>query len=101
MRRAKVQSSSWRVVQPGNYCSGRAIEADGGGNDTGGAFDEKGRESDSGSRQAVTRVNAEQAPSEDGNFRSCIGDVYITTGMDHRIVVEINRSQNCEVKQEK
>jgi len=23
VRREKAQSSSWRVVQPGNYCSGR------------------------------------------------------------------------------
>jgi hypothetical protein len=34
----------------------------GGGNETAGAFDAKGRFGDSASRQAVTRVNAEQAP---------------------------------------
>ena len=34
----------------------------GGGNETAGAFDVKGRLGDSASRQAVTRVNAEQAP---------------------------------------
>ena len=34
----------------------------GGGNETAGAFDAKGRLGDSASRQAVTRVNAEQAP---------------------------------------
>ena len=33
----------------------------GGGNETAGAFDAKGRSGDSASRQAVTRVNAEQA----------------------------------------
>src|SRR3954451_2413234 len=34
----------------------------GGGNETAGAFDGKGRLGDPASRQAVTRVNAEQAP---------------------------------------
>ena len=44
------------VVPAGSNRSG------GGGNETAGAFDAKGRSGDSASRQAVTRVNAEQAP---------------------------------------
>ena len=49
-------------VPPGNWVApAGSNRSGGGGNETAGAFDAKGRSGDSASRQAVTRVNAEQA----------------------------------------
>ena len=50
-------------LPPGNSVApAGSNRSGGGGNETVGAFDAKGRLGDSASRQAVTRVNAEQAP---------------------------------------
>jgi hypothetical protein len=49
-------------LPPGNWVApAGSNRSGGGGNETAGAFDAKGRSGDSASRQAVTRVNAEQA----------------------------------------
>jgi hypothetical protein len=53
----------WVQIPPGISVAPAGSNRSGGrGNETAGAFDGKGRLGDSASRQAVTRVNAEQAP---------------------------------------
>src|SRR3954469_23420969 len=63
MRRAKAWIFSGCNSRPGiSVAPAGSNRSGGGGNETAGAFDAKGRSGDSASRQAVTRVNAEQAP---------------------------------------
>ena len=63
MRREKARIFSGCKSRPATLVApAGSNRSGGGGNETAGAFDAKGRLGDSASRQAVTRVNAEQAP---------------------------------------
>ena len=63
MRREKARVFSGCKSRPATLVApAGSNRSGGGGNETAGAFDAKGRLGDSASRQAVTRVNAEQAP---------------------------------------
>ena len=62
VRREKALDLQRVQVPPGNWVApAGSNRSGGGGNEAVGAFDAKGRLGDSASRQAVTRVNAEQA----------------------------------------
>ena len=67
VRREKVLFLQWVKLPPGNWVApAGSYRSGGGGNETVGAFETDGSLGDSASRQAVTRVNAEQA-SKKGN----------------------------------
>src|ERR1017187_6060351 len=71
----------WVQIPPGTWvASAGSYRSGGGGNETAGAFETAGRFGDSASRQAVTRVNVEQASKSpmwsptlrnDGEGRRC------------------------------